>query len=535
MKKKRPNFLFIMTDQQRADHLSCAGNSLLETPHIDSIAQRGRRFERFYVNSGICQTNRATIMTGQSITQHGVRVNGIPISLDAVCFPHLLQAAGYETALFGKSHFQNFTTETPKEPTANPDLDLPPEHLRDSIKTLRSGPEYERELRFTESKDPTEDEKEGLHYGFKNFRVTTWHGDEVKGHYTHWLNERFPDAEKNLSSVNPEPDSRYNAPQARKPRMPAELYPTNYITEMTLDYLDNYAGGERDDPFFIQCSFNDPHHPFTPPGKYWDLYNPEDITLPKSFYHNAHDQTPILKRFHEQLASGEADREWVRPYAVYEDEAKQITALTYGMIAFIDDSVGRILGRLKDLDLDEETVIIFTSDHGDWMGDHGIMQKALLHYQGIIRVPFIWADPKDKSPGTVSTELACSQDIPNSILARAGLASCAGMQGKDLTKMLFGGEFTPHDGILIQQQTTIPLPGDTQHMRVKTFVDKEWRISYYSGKDWGELYNIKEDPDEIYNLWASSEHKTIRLELMTRMFESMVEGESMSPLQINVG
>lgn len=72
-------------------------------------------------------------------------------------------------------------------------------------------------------------------------------------------------------------------------------------------------------------------------------------------------------------------------------------------------------------------------------------------------------------------------------------------------------------------------------MRVKTFVDKEWRISYYSGKDWGELYNIKEDPDEIYNLWASSEHKTIRLKLMTRMFESMVEGESMSPLQINVG
>ena len=153
------------------------------------------------------------------------------------------------------------------------------------------------------------------------------------------------------------------------------------------------------------------------------------------------------------------------------------------MIAFSDDSVGRIVGRLKDLELDEETVIIFTSDHGDWMGDHGIMQKALLHYQGIIRVPFIWADPKDKNPGTVSTELACSQDIPNSILARAGLASCAGMQGKVLTKMLFGGEFTPHDGILIQQQTTIPLPGDTQHMRVKTFVDKEWRISYYSGKD----------------------------------------------------
>ena len=82
MTKNRPNFLFIMTDQQRADHLSCAGNNVLKTPNIDSLANRGKRFDRFYVNSGICQTNRATIMTGQSVTQHGVRVNGIPISLD---------------------------------------------------------------------------------------------------------------------------------------------------------------------------------------------------------------------------------------------------------------------------------------------------------------------------------------------------------------------------------------------------------------------------------------------------------------------
>ena len=111
----RPNFLFIITDQQRADHMSCAGNPVLKTPHIDSLAKRGRRFERFYVNSAVCQTNRATIMTGQTVTQHGVRMNGIPISLDAVCYSHLLQAAGYETALFGKAHFQNFTTDPPEE------------------------------------------------------------------------------------------------------------------------------------------------------------------------------------------------------------------------------------------------------------------------------------------------------------------------------------------------------------------------------------------------------------------------------------
>ena len=535
MTKKRPNFLFIMTDQQRADHLSCAGNKLLKTPNIDSLAKRGKRFDRFYVNSGICQTNRATIMTGQSVTQHGVRVNGIPISLDSVCFTHLLEAAGYDTALFGKAHFQNFTTDVPKEITTGLDLDRPPEQLRDSMLNVRSGPKYERELNFTNSTDPMQDELEGSYYGFKNFRVCTWHGDGVQGHYTHWLKQRFPEAEKNISSVNPEPDSRYTAPQARKPRMPAELYPTNYITEMTLDYIDNYVAGENNKPFFIQCSFNDPHHPFTPPGDYWDLYDPADVILSKSFYHQPHDQTPILARFHKQLADGEANRDWVLPYAVYEDEAKQITALTYGMIAFIDDSIGRILKKLSEHNLDEDTVIIFTSDHGDWMGDHGLMQKAILHYQGLIRVPFIWVDPNDPSPSSVSSDLACSQDIPNTILARAGLAPCVGMQGKDLTKLMFGTKFNPYDGILIQQATSNILPGDTKPIRVKTFVDIEWRLSYYADKDWGELYNIKEDPDEIYNLWDIQDYRETKLELIARMFEAMVDGESMSPIQVNVG
>lgn len=535
MSKKRPNFLFIIADQQRADHMSCAGNPVLKTPHIDSLAARGRRFDKFYVNSGICQTNRATMMTGQTVPQHGVRVNGIPISLDAVCYPHLLQAAGYKTGLYGKAHFQNFTTEAPNWPTPEHGLDLPPDELLDSMRTVRAGPEYERELGFQSSTDPVADEQQGPYYGFEKFRVCTWHGDDVQGHYTHWLNERFPDAGNNRSSTNPDPDPRYNAPQARKPRMPAEFYPTSYVADMTLDFLDDYAAGDEDQPFFIQCSFPDPHHPFTPPGKYWDMYDPADIELSKSFYHQPHDQTPLLARFHEQLASGKANRDWVLPYAVHEDEAKQITALTYGMIGLIDDSIGRILAKLEQHGLDEDTVIIFTSDHGDWMGDHGLMQKALLHYQGLIRVPFIWADPADPKQGTVSSELGCSQDIPNSVLARAGLAPCAGMQGEDITKILFQDEPSLRDGIVIDQSTSIPLPGDRQPTKVKTFVDHDWRMTHYSEKDWGELYNLKDDPDEIVNLWNSPDHRTVQLELTERMFKAMVNSELLSPRQVTVG
>jgi len=535
MSAKRPNFLFIITDQQRADHMSCAGNQVLKTPHMDSLANLGRRFENFYVNSGICQTNRATIMTGQTITQHGVRVNGIPMALDSVCYTHLLKAGGYQTALFGKAHFQNMTTDRPNFRQASEDLDPPPEDLRDSRMRLRSGPEYDRELSFEYSADPEADEVQGDYYGFENFRVCTWHGDDVQGHYSHWLRERFEDEANNRSSVNPEPDPRYNAPQARKPRMPEELYPTNYVTEMTLDYLDSYAAGDDDKPFFIQCSFPDPHHPFTPPGKYWDMYDPADIELPDSFYHQPHNQTPILARLHHELAEGIADREWVRPYAVTEDEAKQITALTYGMIAFIDDSIGRILEKLKEHDLDDNTIVILTSDHGDWMGDHGIMQKALLHYQGLIKIPFIWMDPADRTPGQVVSEIGCSQDIPNSILARAGLAPSAGMLGEDLTLIMSGGESSKRDGVVVEQATSLPLPGRDLPMRVKTFVDKDWRVSYYAGEDWGELYDLRNDPGETVNLWSSPDYQIIRLELIERLFKNTVHYESRTPLQVTAG
>ena len=532
---KRPNILFIITDQQRADHLSCAGNPVLKTPYMDLLAERGRRFENFYVNSGICQTNRATIMTGQMLAQHGVRVNGIPISLDSVCYTHLLQAGGYETALFGKAHFQNMTTERPSFRQVAQDLDLPPKELRDARTRIRSGPEYDRELNFQHSVDPEIDERQGDYYGFERFRVCTWHGDDVQGHYTHWLDERFPDAANNRSSVNPEPDPRYTAPQTRKPRMPEELYPTNYVAEMTLEYLDDYARGGQDKPFFVQCSFPDPHHPFTPPGKYWDMYDPADIELTPSFYHQPHDQTPILARMHQELADGTANREWVRPYAVTEDEAKQIIALTYGMVSFIDDSVGRIVTKLKKHGLDENTVIILTSDHGDWMGDHGLMQKALLHYQGLIRVPFIWLDPDDESPGQTQHEIGCSQDIPNTILARAGLAPSAGMLGEDLNKIMFDGEGSRRDGVVVEQATSLPLPGRDIPLRVKTYVDHDWRLSYYAGEDWGELYDLKRDPGEIVNLWTSEDHRIIRLELMERMLKNIIHYESGTPLQVMTG
>jgi len=503
----RPNFIFFITDQQRGDHLGCYGNPLLRTPHIDALAARGWLFERFYVASAMCMPNRATIMTGRMPTLHGVRQNGIPLSLDSTCFTHLLQEVGYRTGLFGKSHLQNFTGDVPKFQLKIPEgLTPPPDRLREVMQGLRLGAAYDRELASEKSTDPAADEREGPFYGFERFRFCTW------------------------------PAPGYSAPQLRWSRIPEELYPTNYVADTTIEFLEERARDPQAAPFFVQCSFPDPHHPFTPPGKYFHLYNPDEVRLPASFHHRPHDQTPMLKRMHEDLAAGRAQRETVAPYAVTESEAKQITAATYGMLTLIDDAVGRVMAKLRELGLAENTVVIFTSDHGDWMGDHGVMQKGPLHYQGLIRVPFIWSDPQDasagKSAGKRTDALAGSIDIARSILHRAGVAPANGMQGRDLNRIMQQNEGSTHDCIVVEQQTSRPYLGMSEQVRVRTMTDGRWRMSLWDGLPSGELYDLEGDPGEIVNLWGSPAHLGARRELMERMLWKMVELQDRSPFPV---
>lgn len=527
---KRPNFLFFITDQQRADHLSCYGNKLLKTPNVDAIAKAGTRFDRFYVATPICMPNRCTIMTGRMPSVHGVRHNGIPLSLDATTFVEVLRAAGYRTALVGKSHLQNFTGEVPKfQPKRPPGRQPPPKELSDAVRPLRDGPLYDRELHVDPIGQPG---TTPTFYGFDHLRICTWHGDEVQGHYTDWLNAHWPNAAELRKPANAIPDPRYNAPQVRRTRIPEDLYPTNYVAEETVAYLRQHAAEGGDEPFFIQCSFPDPHHPFTPPGKYFDMYDPADVELPPSFYHPTHDQTPFLKGIHAEFATGKQDRTWVRPYAVNESEAKQITAVTYGMIAAIDDAVGKVMATLKELNLDEDTVIVFTADHGDWMGDHGLMQKGILHYNGMIRVPFIWRDPDGQMAGQACGALTGSLDIARSILDRAGLAPFHGIQGQNLNDIRAGTSNGAFDGIVIEQQSARPFPGFEEPVKVRTYVTDEWRLTYWSQQSWGELYNLKNDPYEMVNLWADPNAANVRAELTERMLRRFIDLQEQAPFPV---
>jgi arylsulfatase A-like enzyme len=264
---ERPNFLFIITDQQRADHLGCYGNRVVRTPVIDRLAATGSRFNRFYVASPSCQPNRASIMTGRMPSLHGVHHNGVPLAHEATTFVDLLRAAGYRTALLGKAHLQNFTGRPPVQRFAPAEgLQAPPPAMQDASKARRDGPDYEieNELAWTA---PAMQRWRKPYYGFEHFEIASNHGDLVAGDYLLWARERRADFDTLRGREHAAGLSPSGAPQAWRTRIPEELYPTSYVAERTIAWLETHRREQQAAPFFIQMSFPDPHYPFTPPGR----------------------------------------------------------------------------------------------------------------------------------------------------------------------------------------------------------------------------------------------------------------------------
>ncbi|MFY0610231.1 MAG: sulfatase-like hydrolase/transferase [Hyphomicrobiaceae bacterium] len=516
---KKPNFLFIITDQHRADHLGCYGNPIVQTPNIDAIAGNGRRWERFYVANPICMPNRASIMTGRMSSLHGARHNGIPLSKDQTTFVELLKDAGYATGLIGKSHLQSFTgLPATNQYTPVDGLHTPPPRLRDAYKNNRHTPDYDLEV-VPKWDRPLIERMNGDFYGFEHVEVAADHADKASGDYLLWARSQEPDFDKLVGPENALPDNKIRAPQAWRTAVPEELYSTSWIADRSEDYLR--ARANEDQPFFLQMSFPDPHHPFTPPGRYWNMYDPADIPLPASF---GKGHLPPIKAMREAMQQGTDPRDNQNPFAVTADEARALIALTYGSITMIDDAIGRVLRQLNELGMADNTVVVFTSDHGDYMGDHGLMLKLLLHYQGIIRVPFIWSDPGVPGDSAVSNDLASSIDISATILARAGVQPFNGLQGRDLLST------PPPEAIIVEEDSQRLMVGFDRPQRVRTVVTDRYRMSLRHGEDWHELYDLKEDPHELQNLYGASASEKVRFETTDIMLRRMIDLQDRAPL-----
>jgi arylsulfatase A-like enzyme len=520
VRSERPNFLLFITDQQRADHLGCSGHPLLRTPHIDALAAQGCRFTDFHVATPICQPNRASLMTGRLPSAHGLQLNGRELSHGERTFVQALRDAGYRTALVGKSHLQNITAVPPFWPQAA-------ERLSQESKAFFPG-RYGQEVAQRWDKDDAF-ELELPYYGFERVALTIGHADEQSGHWRRWLRQQVPDADRLIGPdyAIPTPDwALTRLRQAWRTRVPEDLYPTSYIAQQSCKMLRDFASGDA--PFFMQCSFPDPHHPFTPPGRYWDMYRPDEIDLPHSFDAELLDAPPPVSWLHQQRANrSHLFKPGHGTFAVTQQEAREALALNYGNIACIDDAIGQVMAELGRLGLATNTVVMFTSDHGDLLGDRGLMFKGGLHYGSLTRVPFIWSDPalSASSATTVPREtsaLTQTIDIASTVLARAGMQPVHGMQGQSLLPLVTGQLDALRSSVLIEEEGQRLDFGLGHRIRMRTLRTRDYRISIYDGEPWGELCDLRADPLELRNLWNDPANQALRSQLTAELAYAML-------------
>lgn len=518
---RRPNFLLFVTDQHRADHLGCHGNAEVRTPHIDALAARGCRFDQFHVATPICQPNRASLMTGRLPSAHGVQMNGRELSHGERSFVDTLREAGYRTALLGKAHLQNITTVPAQWPAADQRLmhdarrPFPGRYGQEIWKHWEDDPDFELDLPY---------------YGFEHVRLTIGHADEQHGHWRRWLREQTPDADRLIGPDHaiPTPGLQLAAlRQAWRTRVPEELYPTAYIAGQTCDWLERRARDQQ--PFFVQCSFPDPHHPFTPPGRYWDMFQPAVVSLPASFHAELIDPPPPVRWLREQRQRLAGFKPAYGAFACSEREAREALALNHGSLACIDDAVGRVMAQLRMLGLDDNTVVMFTSDHGELLGDRGLMFKGGLHCSALTRVPFIWRDPTQPVAHAASGALAQTTDIAPTVLAHAGLTPANGMHGRSLLPVLAGEAAAVREQLLIEEESQRSDFGLDRRVRMRTLRDHHHRLTVYDGQTWGELVDLQQDPLELRNLWNDAAAQPLRARLMESLVQALVSAADTSP------
>jgi arylsulfatase A-like enzyme len=512
---KRPNFLFIITDQQRADWLGCYGHPVLKTPNIDSIAARGTVFENFHVASPVCMPNRASLLTGRYPSLHGLRYNGCTLPTNTNTFVNVLADAGYHTAAIGKSHLQPFTAMAPMGKTAEEIDEMPEAWQVERVKDYEEEPaNYQGATRY-DIKLP--------YYGYQHVDMVTSHGDQCGGHYGQWFKENAPDW-KALHDPENQLAHDYSCPQAYRTPIPEDLYPTAYIRDRAIDYITSCA--DENAPFFTFVSFPDPHHPFNPPGKYWDMYNPNDfeVSLPYDAHKNP---TPPMQWLHKNW-KGDGGQTTPQTAMMLDDQQiKEAMALTAGMMAFIDDAVGDIIAALEASGQLDNTVICYNADHGDYMGDYNMLLKGALPFRSITRVPFIWSDP-DARRQTRSDALCSTVDLAATILDRAGLKPFNGNQGQSFLPAIKAQDGLRHEA-LIEYNDGGKRLGFEEPARVRSLVTAEWRLTIYRDQDWGELYDLKADPNETDNLWDTADHQDTRAHLTNRLAHHLIAQMDESP------
>jgi uncharacterized sulfatase len=484
-----PNILLITSDQQHWRTLG-RNNPEVRTPQLDRLAAEGTTFARAYCPNPTCSPTRASMITGRYPSQHGCWALGTKLPESEPTVGAGLVRAGYRTALVGKAHFQPLRS-TPEYPS----LEAYP---------ILQDRDFWR--RFT-----------GPFYGFERAELARNHADEahVGQHYALWMEEKGCANWRDYYR----PPTGNHAGQRHRWEIPEEFHYDAWIAERTNALMADYAA--RAEPFFLWASFFDPHPPYLAPVPWDTLYDPAAVTVPR-LTPGEHDRNPPHFRMTQEAAPDfsawrEADGSGLHGFHSHRqdraDLAKDI-AVYYGMISLMDKYIGAILDKLDELGLAENTVVVFTSDHGHFFGQHGLIAKGAFHYEDMIRVPMIVRWPGHVAAGQSSQALQSLVDYAPTFLSLAGAPVPRAMTGADQAAVWRGKAEAARDHVVVEnrhQPTTL---------HVKTYVDERYKLTVYYGRDYGELFDLEADPGEINNLWDAPEAAALRADLTMKLLQA---------------
>lgn len=461
---KRPNLLVLLTDDQRWDTLRCMGNEAIQTPNLDALAAEGTRFENAFVVTSICAVSRGNILLGQYASRSRIDDFHTPINDEQwrESYPGLLRSAGYRTGFIGKWGVGA----------------IKPEHIED----VRP-------------------------------RFDSWAGFTDQGNFWHEESCQYVTANGHCDCPTPEGKEPY------QPRLGHEGFekPVHLTTQIIPDKADTFfAGHSGDRPFCLSISFKASHAPFQD----WDEQFREDyrVNIPQRPTANLEEAMSQPKFLRESL---EADfglgvlenpghlRSWMRHY--------------YRQIAGIDQAVGKIRASLKTHGLDSNTIIVFTSDNGYFLGEHGFWGKWLM-YEESIRVPFLIFDPRlpEENRGLVREQMALSIDIAPTLLDVAGLETSSQMQGQSLHPLLTNPAFPWRDDWFYEHHFSLSSP-----MRIEASEgvrNQRWKYIRYINQDpvYEQLFDLENDPYETKDL-ASDSSQAEQLDLLRKRWETLAK------------
>lgn len=487
MTQKKPNILLIMADQLRFDALGCYGNTQIHTPHIDSLALNGSTFDNHYIQNPVCSPSRCSILTGRYPKNHGVRDNGIPLRDEEATFPEALRNGGYRTAAIGKMHFT--TQFRPKE---NEEDDWPEDR-------------YGFEVVHTTCDTKTGEYLDWLkQVSKKDYEIVKRQGERKA------KEDRASAAEKDLSGP----------PQVHASEVNPQYHQSHWIADRTIDLINETA---PEQPFFALCSFVDPHHPFDPPAPYAAMYDPDKLSKPIWREGELEDKPPHFAR--HRMGRGFSNEKY--DYRSLSDHAwGQVKAAYYGMISLIDDNIGRILDAIRAKGIENDTLVLFTSDHGELLGDHGLLFKGPFLYDCLIKVPMIMKWPDVIPKGARFRQITEHVDLASTLLDYAGVCAGQGMQGMSMAPILRGDKGGGRSCALTEFNCY------DWGLSMKTIVTADYKLTYYAGERFGELYDRTADPEEFTNLWYREEYREVRQELLKRLLDRVIETEDTLPLRI---